>query len=183
MPAGSELEFLQEGSRLVQSVLWTGALAEHPDQRTATLLPEGRTLSGLPEELPLAETDPEAGEWLVEPRPALERAGLIATALKDLPERIEELAPGLGLLRSRQPVAAPWFRNWRVHAVLPLREKPVKAWLRAHDGGEVVARTRGGVIEVDRWARTLRAGGDTRWVLFGLRLGMRTRAIIAQPED
>ncbi|MDG2030481.1 MAG: class I SAM-dependent methyltransferase [Phycisphaerales bacterium] len=180
-PEGGEIEFLQEGSRLVQAVVWSGALAEHPDQRTATLLPDGHTLSGFPGELPLAEDDPRPGSWLLEPRAALERAGLLDTAIVNLNGDPCEIAPGLGLLCSDAPSESPWFTDWRIEGVVPLREKQIKAWLRAHDGGEVIVRTRGGAVDVDRWGRSLRGKGETTWVLFALRLGLSTRAILTQP--
>jgi hypothetical protein len=180
-PAGSELEFLQEGNRLVQAVLWTGDLAEHPDHRTATLLPSGETISGVPVDSPLGDDLPAEGDWLLEPAPALERAGLVGAVLETVGGAPCELAPGLGLLHGAEAAGSPWFDDWRIEAVLPLRERPIKAWLRSHDAGEVVVRTRGGAIEVDRWTRLLRGDGANPFVVFGLRLGMTTRAIVTQP--
>jgi len=177
-PDGSEIEFLQEGGRLVQAVLWTGALACHPDRRTATLLPEGLSISGAPEALPGDGGMPVEGDWLLEPRPALERAGLVPRALESVSGDPRELAPGLGLLHGAEPSSSPWFTDWRVAATLPLREKAIRAWLREHDAGEVVVRTRGGAVEVDRWSRRLRGTGTCSWVVFGLRLGKTTRAIV-----
>ena len=81
------------------------------------------------------------------------------------------------------PVEDPWFIDWRIEAVLPLREKPLKRWLREHDAGEVVVRTRGGQVDVDAWSRSLRGRGSTRWVVFALRLGSTTRAIVAHSAD
>ena len=181
-PSETEYELVQSSGRLVQAILWTGALASAPGQRRATLLPEGRSVCGVPGMVPPAERLPEAGEWLVEARPALERAQLIAHQL-DRRSDVFELAPGLGLMGSSTPVDDPWFTDWRIEAVLPLREKPLKRWLRAHDAGEVVVRTRGGQLEVDAWSRRLRGDGQTRWVVFGLRLGSTTRAIVAQSAD
>ncbi|MCH2144208.1 MAG: hypothetical protein MK082_03560 [Phycisphaerales bacterium] len=182
-PDGSELEFIQEGGRLVQSVLWTGSLAEHPGERTATMLPEDLTVSGLPGELPLAEVLPEEGAWLIEPEPALERSGLCHQVLGALDVVPEEIAPGLGLLQAGEPARSPWFTDWRIAAVLPLREKAIRSWLRDHDAGEVIVRTRGGAVEVDRWAKRLRGTGSCTWVVFGLRLGKTTRAIIVHSAD
>ena len=182
-PDGSEIEFLQEGSRLVQAVLWTGELVRHPDRRTATLLPEGLSISGDPGDPPAGEEMPEEGSWLLEPRPALERAGLIPRALESVPGAPREIAPGLGLLHGTERSGSDWFIDWQVAAVLPLREKAIKSWLRDHDAGEVVVRTRGSAVEVDRWSRRLRGTGTRPWIVFGLRLGRTTRAIIVHPAD
>ena len=92
-----------------------------------------------------------------------------------------EIAPGLGLLCSDAPSESPWFTDWRIEGVVPLREKQIKAWLRAHDGGEVILRTRGGAVDVDPRGRSQRGKGETTWVLFALRLGLSTRAILTQP--
>ena len=181
-PDGTEYELIQSGGRLVQAVLWTGALASNPGVRRATLLPEGRSVCGAPGMVSVADELPEAGTWLVEARPALERAELIAHQLADRPD-VLELAPGLGLLVAGTPVEDPWFIDWRIEAVLPLREKPLKRWLREHDAGEVVVRTRGGQVDVDAWSRSLRGSGSTRWIVFALRLGSTTRAIVTQSAD
>ena len=182
-PDGAEIEFLQEGKRLVQAVLWTGALARHPDQRTATLLPDGLTLSGAPEEPPFGDDLPVEGDWLLEPRPALERAGLVSCGLESVPGDPREIAPGLGLLHGADRSGSDWFTDWRIAAVMPLREKTIRSWLRKNDAGEVIVRTRGGAVEVDRWAKRLRGSGSRTWVVFGLRLGKTTRAIIVHSAD
>jgi hypothetical protein len=177
-PAGSELEFIQHHGRMVQCVLWTGDLAENPEVERATILPEGLTLSGEAIEMPYAERLPEAGDWLLEARPALERAGLIGCGLEQQGIEAGELAPGLGLLLSDVESKSPWFTDWKIEAVLNLRERPVSQWLKANDGGEVTARTRGGVIDVDKWASSLRGSGTRRFVVFGLRIGSISRAIV-----
>ena len=181
-PPGSELEFIQEGTRLVQAVLWTGDfVSEGGQQRRATLLPSGESLLGLPEPIPLGEDILEEGACLLEPRVSLERAGLIGRVLGELPGDPREAAPDIGLIASREPASSPWFIDWRVLAVLPMRERDVKAWLREHDCGEVVARTRGRAIDVDAWARSLRGKGSTRYTVFALRLGSTARALVCQP--
>jgi len=180
-PPGSEIEFLQEGSRLVQAVIWTGELATDPGRTRATLLQSGTSISGTPVSITQGEGVPGEGDCLLEPCPALERAGLIGLALEAVAGAPWEASPGLGLLVSDAPAGEPWFRDWRVLAVLPMRERSVKTWLREHDAGEVVARTRGGAIDVDVWSRSLRGSGSERFVVFGLRMGTEARALVCQP--
>ena len=178
-PDGTEYEVIQERGQLVQGVLWCGALARDPGRRRATLLPEGATVCGTPGRIVTPERPPVPGEFLVEAAPALERAELVAHRLADRDD-VGELASGLGLLGSPSPLDPPWFTSWRVEAVLPMRERPLRRWLRAHDTGEVVVRTRGGAVPVDEWARRLRGAGTTRRVLFALRLGDSLRAVVVQ---
>ena len=125
----------------------------------------------------MADQLPEPGDWLVEARPALERARLVAHQL-GARDDVRELAPGLGLMGSSAATNDPWFTDWRIEAVLPLRERGLKKWLRAHDAGEVVVRTRGGAVDPDTWSRALKGSGSTTWVVFALRLGSTTRAIV-----
>ena len=184
VPPESELEFIQEGGRLVQAVLWTGELATAQHARRATLLPSGDSLLGSVEPIPQTDdVEPNEGEFLLEPRPALERAGLIGCALRSQPGEPREAAPGLGLILCDQPASTPWFLTWQIHAVLPMRERAVKTWLREHDGGELIARTRAGAIDVDHWSRALRGKGGTQFTVFGLRLGSEMRAIVCQPPE
>ena len=182
-PEHSELEFIQHQGRMVQCVLWTGDLVDASEGETATILPEGLTISGASIEIPCASRLPEAGDHLLEPRPALERAGLIGCGLNAEGIDAAELAPGLGLLLADRESASSWFTDWTIRAVLNLREKAVSEWLRDHDGGEVVARTRGGAIDVDGWAAALRGSGSRGFVLFGLRIGSVSRAIICDARD
>jgi hypothetical protein len=181
-PPESELEFIQEGTRLVQAVLWTGEFSPEGGRRRATLLPSGESLLGIPVPIPQGGDILEEGACLLEPRSSLERAGLTGCVLGDLAGDPREAAPDLGLIASKEPASSPWFLDWRVQAVLPMRERAVKAWLREHDGGEVVARTRGRAIDVDAWARSLRGRGSTRHIVFALRLGSTARALVCQPE-
>lgn len=174
----SELEFISEGGTLVQAVLWSGALAEHPGARRATRLPEGVTLVGTPAPLPGATS---CGAWISKPDPALERAGLVALAIEGLP--LGELAAGLGIVTGPVPGPAPWFDACRVIEQIPWRLRPLRARLAALGAGEVVVRTRGGAVDADEAARQLRGSGDRRFVVYGLRLGRRRVAIIAHPPD
>ena len=176
-PDPTEYELIQDANQLVQAVLWTGDLAQAPGCHRATMLPEGRSTCGLPGEVPIADQLPEPGDWLVEARPALERARLVAHQL-GARDDVRELAPGLGLMGSSAATNDPWFTDWRIEAVLPLRERGLKRWLRAHDAGEVVVRTRGGAVDPDTWSRALKGSGSTTWVVFALRLGSTTRAIV-----
>ncbi|MEC9158614.1 MAG: class I SAM-dependent methyltransferase [Planctomycetota bacterium] len=181
-PDGTEYEVIQERGQLVQGVLWCGALAREPGRRRATLLPEAATVCGNPGRIVAPARPPVPGEYLVEAAPALERTELVAHLLGDRDD-VGELAPGLGLLGSPSPLDAPWFTSWLVEEVLPMRERPLRRWLRDHDTGEVVVRTRGGAVPVDEWAKSLRGEGSTRRVLFALRLGDSLRAVVVQSTD
>lgn len=172
-----ELEFVSEHGRLVTALLWCGRLASTP--RRATLLPGGVTVSGDPVALP--GWYGEIGRFLFEPDAALERAGLLGQIARG--HALGELHPGLGLLTGEADADTPWLRRFAVIDSLPWREDALADRLRAHDAGEVEVKTRGAAIDamaVQRGLATSGLRGSRRLVLFGLRLGKRRIAIIAE---
>jgi 16S rRNA G966 N2-methylase RsmD len=71
-PRGCELEFIAVGRELKEATAWSPALAT--TARRATVLPGGHTLVGVPGgPVPVAEP----GEFLLDPNPAVTRAGLV----------------------------------------------------------------------------------------------------------
>jgi predicted O-methyltransferase YrrM len=72
IPAGWEAEFIADGRDLKEAVLWSPALASAG--RRATVLPGGDTLTVVPGD-PVPVTEP--GEYLLDPNPAVTRAGLV----------------------------------------------------------------------------------------------------------
>ncbi len=172
-----EIEIVGDRQGLLQCVVWSGPLARAPGQRTATRLRNGEPLTFTA--APGAESPDPAngvGEYLLVPDAALERAGLVAARVGA--RGFAELAPGLGLLTGDRAIDDPWFESHHVLATMSWRERRIGAWLDQHGGGEVVVRTRGRAVDVDRAGRALRRGGDRRFVVFGLRLGKRVIAVI-----
>jgi hypothetical protein len=187
LDADDEAEFVSERGTLVQQVLWGGALARAPGQRTATRACTGATVTG-------RAADPPAGDGrmrrvLLVPDPALERARLLGEFAGAL--GAADAAPGLGILTAdavpavppagagddgRTHGAAAWFEAWEVVEELPARERTVADWLRARGAGIVTVRTRGGACDPDEWQRALRGAGDEPWTVFVLRLGGERRA-------
>ena len=174
----SELEFIEDSGRLVQAVLWSGRLALNPGQHTASLLPLGEHLSGRPAPLPCS---PAAGpeQWIAVAAPSLERAGLLAGACDD--HGLAEMAAGLGILTGASPVPEPWFKSYEVLESMPWRPRKVAAWLAGHDAGIVDVKTRGGAVNPEEARKKLRGGGDSRFIVFILRLGKKVVAIICAP--
>jgi hypothetical protein len=181
---GDELEFIGDRDGLVQQVLWSGALAEHPGMRTATRVDLGLTASGAAG-TPV-DVAPRALRVLLEPDAALERARLLGAAAGRL--GAAELAAGLGILvADRAPAPgspdAAWFGCFEVLEELPAREDAVAGWLAARGAGIVTVRTRGGACDPDRWQRALRGPGDVPFDVFVLRVGERRRAYAVRRID
>jgi hypothetical protein len=175
--ADDEVEFIGEHGRLVQQVLWSGALVRRPGARTATKACTGRTVSGTPDDAPAG--DGRMLRTLLVPDPALERARLLGEFTETLGAL--DAAPGLGILTrdDASPIptdCAEWFEQFEVLEELPAREQSVAAWLAARGAGIVTVRTRGGACDPDAWQRALRGPGREPWTVFVLRLGERRAA-------
>jgi hypothetical protein len=176
LPFGeTTLEFLAEHGSIVQAVVWFGSLATAGALRRASDAGTGISIEGVPRRPEYRST---VGQFLLTPHVAIERAELLPQALGPLDAR--ELAPGLGLLSCDEVPETPWFSCFRVDAVMSPRLPKVKAWLRAHDGGQVVVRTRDQAIDADAWTRSLQGSGATEFVLFGLRLGKKIVVLATQ---
>jgi hypothetical protein len=152
VPPGWEVEFVSEGGELKESVLWSPALASAP--RRATLLPGGHVL--VPEEGPEVPVAPP-GRYLVDPDPAVTRAGVV-----------EELARSLGcwkiddqiaFLSSDHEVRTPFGRTLVVEASLPWNLKHLRQALRDAGIGTVDIRKRGSAVDVDEVQRKLKLTG------------------------
>ncbi|MCA8959158.1 MAG: hypothetical protein KDC38_01545 [Planctomycetes bacterium] len=165
-----ELEWIEDAGELVQCVWWTGELARDRGRRRATMLPSGESIVGEPRAVAVIG-DGRFDAWLYVPRPAIERARLVHTVADPL--ALREVIGGLGLLTGPEHHESAWWTSYRVLEVLPWREGRIAQWLRAHDAGEVVVKSRGRAIDANRAARALRGSGATPYTVFGLRSGAK----------
>lgn len=176
-----EIEIINEGGTLVQTVLWCGRLAAHAGARTATRLPEGLTFSGAPETAGFEPSDDALGRFLLVLDPAIERSDLGAALCRDL--SVVEVHPGLGLLTSDACPGSPWLTAYEILATMPWRPERLRAWLREHGAGIVTVKTRGGAVDTDDAQRRLRGNGNEPFVVFGLRLGQRVLGVVTRPSS
>jgi SAM-dependent methyltransferase len=153
VPAGWEAELIADGRDLKEAVLWSPALAT--TSRRATLLPGGDSLVAAPGP-PVRCAEP--GAFLLDPNPAVTRAGLV-----------EELARALdawkvdrrvGFLSADRAIATPFGRLLEVEESLPWSLKRLRAVLRARGAGAVEIRKRGSAVDVEDLRRRLDLGGD-----------------------
>ena len=176
VPPGWEVEFVAVGTDLKEAVLWSPAAAEAASRATVLVDGDRHTLLPAPgAEVPVGEP----GEYLLDPNPAVTRAGLVAelaraTGTWQIDDRIAFLA-------AAAPVATPFARTLRVLDSGPWREKDLAARIRALDVGSVDIRRRGLAGDVDvlrkRLVRAL-AGGGRRATLVMTRARDRPWALI-----
>lgn len=174
LPWPGETEFISQAGRLVQAVLWTGALAQSP--RRATLLTEGQpqTLAGGPVRIPLAS----AARYLYTFDASIERAGLIGQLC--LAVDAPALHPSLGLLTADRVIGSPWINGFELIERMAWRPKRVKQWLHANDGGLVEIKTRGKACDPDREQLHLRGKGSTAYTVFVLRFDTKVQAFVTK---
>ena len=133
-------------------MLWSPALATAT--RRATLLPQGHTL------VPEAGGEVEVkmpGGWLIDPDPAVTRAGVVEELARSLDcWKIDEQ---IAFLSSDRDVRTPFGRMLRVEASLPWNLKQLRQVLREAGIGVVDIRKRGSAVDVDEVQRKLKLTG------------------------
>jgi len=178
----AEWEYIEHDGRLVQAVAWCGRFARSLGRTRATVLDQAvATVCGTPDaeradRLAVARTL-DAGQWISEPSPSLERAQLLTEAAEG---RAAEVERGLGLVVSSERLPAPWFEGFVVIEECVAREEAIRAVLERHGLAARSVRVRGRAADADALTRSLRARPDGGAVVFAFRRGERTRAVIAR---
>jgi THUMP domain-like/RNA cap guanine-N2 methyltransferase len=161
IPAGWEAEFIADGRDLKEAVLWSPALATA--ERRATILPDGDTLVADRE----TPADPvpvgEPGEYLLDPNPAVTRAGLVEDLARAL--GAWKLDPLIAFLAVSRDVRTPFARTLRVVESAPWNEKAFARRLRALGVGAADLRRRGLAGDVEQIHRRLKLAGPHRATL------------------
>jgi hypothetical protein len=171
IPPGWEAEFIADGRDLKEAVLWSPAFAGSP--RRATVLPGGDTMTAVPgDPVPVAEP----GEYLLDPSPAITRAGLVEDLARTLGGwKIDEQIAFIALDR---PVSTPFARTLRVLHSAPWNEKRFAARLRELGIGAADLRRRGLAGDVDQIRRRLKLSGPNRATVVLTRVADRPWGLI-----
>ncbi len=153
VPAGWEIEFVATGRSLKEALLWSPALAT--TTRRATLLPDGHTLTSEPgPEVPVRAP----GDYLLDPSPAVTRAGLVEELARSL--GTWKIDPMIAFLAADQPVSTPFARTLRVLESMPWNERQVARRLRDLGIGAADIRRRGLAGDVQQIHRRLGLSGE-----------------------
>jgi SAM-dependent methyltransferase len=171
VPPGWEVELLADRRELKEAVLWSPALAT--TGRRATVLPGPHTLAAHPGP-PVACAPP--GAFLLDPSPAVTRAGLVEELARDLDAW--KLDPQIAFLAADRPLATPFGRLLRVEAALPWNLKRLRQLLRERRVGAVEVRKRGSAVDVDDLTAQLRLRGDGRATVVLTRVADRPWALV-----
>ena len=173
VPPDWEIEFVATGRALKEALLWSPAFAT--TARRATVLPAGATLVSSPGD-PVGVGEP--GEYLLDPNPAVTRAGLVQELGRDLGARqLDELTAFLSLDRC---VGTPFARTLRVLESMPWHERHVAARLRELGIGSADIRRRGLAGDVEQIRRRLSLQGDRQATIVLTRRAGRPWGLICE---
>jgi SAM-dependent methyltransferase len=162
VPDNWEMETIALDADLKEAVLWSPAVAR--TRRSATVI-TGDAVHRLEPVAgePVGLREPRAGSWLLDPNPAVTRAGLV----EDLARLVgaEKIDEEIGFLVTDHPVASPFARALPIIDSLPWHEKRLKARLKEFGAGPVDIRRRGLAGDVAAITKRLRGNGSRRITL------------------
>jgi len=171
VPPGWEVELLADRRELKEAVLWSPALAS--TTRRATVFPGPDTLTARPGG-PVPCRPP--GAFLLDPSPAVTRAGLVEELARDL--GAWKLDPQIAFLSADRPLGTPFGRLLGVDASLPWNLKRLRQVLRERGVGAVEVRKRGSAVDVAELTGRLRLAGDAHAVVVLTRVADRPWALV-----
>lgn len=174
-PAGWEVEFVSEGRELKEALLWSPALAPDGPVRRAAVIAGGTVHELVAGAAPPAPVG-QPGPWLVDPDPAVTRAGAVADLAARLGAR--QLDDRVAFLTADDRPRTPFGRVLPVAASLPWNLKALRAELRRLDIGSVQVRKRGSAVDVDDLRRRLRLEGARPATVVLTRLADRPWALV-----
>ncbi len=160
IPAGAQAQWTSFQGEVLECVLWWGPLVGTVGA-TATVIRAGHevtlTSADSPGLGPVATALPAAGTWMYEPDGALVQAGLVGALIAAVDG--VELSTGIGYVGSPVAIDLGYARRYRVLEAMPLRPKPVRAWLRDRNIGRLTIKKRGISVDADQLRRSLRLDG------------------------
>jgi THUMP domain-like/RNA cap guanine-N2 methyltransferase len=213
IPDGWEAEFIADGRDLKEAVLWSPALATAPvagsggPRRALVLSGSGaHALVACPGD-PVPVTEP--GEYLLDPNPAVTRAGLVEDLARSLSDGgsggsggssggadgeraggVAKIDPQIAFLTLNRRVQTPFARTLRVLDSAPWNEKRFAKRLRELGIGAADIRRRGLAGDVDQIHRRLKLAGPNRATIVITRVNDKPWGLIctdaaapARPDD
>lgn len=139
-PYGGCVEFISAAGELKEAVLWLDK-ASVPQSLRATLLVEDAVYHWQRQGTAPDSHVSEPRAWLLEPDPAILRAGLVADVAQAF--GAVQLDETIAYLTAATAPESPWVRSWRILDWMPLHLKKLRAYLKAHGVGRVTVKKRG----------------------------------------
>jgi len=170
-------EFISEDGVLKEILLILlcfGDLATQNVTRKAILLPDGIHLSNSDSSIPVVGIQ----EFIFEPDPAVIRAGLVQELGSEIGYSL--IDNHLALLTGKQAVFNNFGSTYKTITSFPYDLKMLHKYCRQQQIGELVIKTRGFPITVEKFRHNLKLNGKQKAILFIIRLGDDHEMIIAE---
>ncbi|MFP4321996.1 MAG: THUMP-like domain-containing protein [Anaerolineales bacterium] len=174
-PYEGGLTFVSEQGNLKEALLGLGDFAFAG--RRAVLLPQHIMLQtrGLP--APPVRSAPL--RYMLEPDPAIIRAGCFGELAAHLTQPLFRLDEQIAYLTSDAPIDSPWCRQWHVIDWMPFNLKRLRASLRQQGIGRVTVKKRGSPLTPEALqARLALKHGDREAVIFLTQIMGKHSAVI-----
>lgn len=149
------LEFISVAGDMKEALLWLN----EPVGRRATLLSDTGTLNWQAEEIPPRPLSVPL-RWLVEPDPALLRAGLVQQVAAAFDGYL--LDETIAYFTCAEKPRSAWLRAWRILDWMPFHMKRLRSALREQNVGQVTVKKRGSPLTPEELMRQLRLKGGTQ---------------------
>lgn len=96
--------------------------------------------------------------WLVEPDPAIIRAGLVSHLALEIGGA--QLDAEIAYITTDQKPDSPWVRAWRIVDWMSFNLKKLRAYLREHDVGQITVKKRGTAVTPEALIARLKLNGN-----------------------
>lgn len=149
------VEFISVEGELKEAVLWLGF--ERPALQAALIAGGNVYVWAQPDMMPDAPIAEPRG-WLVEPDPALLRAGLVQDVVCAFHGFM--LDETIAYFTTPTKPDSPWLRGWRILDWMPFHLKRLRAWLRERGIGRVTVKKRGMAITPEELTAKLKLTGE-----------------------
>lgn len=156
---GGQVEFISVDGELKEAVLRI-TKGDSVDRPYATLLAGGEIYHWRRETEPEPRPLSSPRGWLVEPDPALIRAGLVEDAAQAFDGT--QLDDTIAYFTTDTFPASPWVRAWRVLDWMPFNVKKLRAHLRDQDVARVTVKKRGSPLTPEELIAQLKLKGGTQ---------------------
>lgn len=162
---GGSVEFISVEGDLKEAVLWLGF--ERPAIQAALIVGEDVHVWPQPETMPAVPIAEPRG-WLVEPDPALLRAGLVQDAASKFDGAL--LDETIAYFTTLVKPDSVWVRGWQILDWMPFHLKRLRAYLRERNIGRVTVKKRGAAITPEQLTAQLKLKGTEACTLVLTRL-------------
>lgn len=173
---GCEIELISWQGECREATVWFGELAGDHAFR-ATCLDTNESVSADPLSA-WAEQAQEISQWLLDPNPAIVRAGLLDVLAESF--QLQRLDPEEEYLTAEQLPDTGFVTGFQVEAVLSANPRDLRRYFSARPAAEYEIRCRRIPMDAETLRRRLPAGDGPPAVIVACRIGGRSRLVIAR---